>query len=480
MKSCFVISPIGEEGSETRKEADRVFNNIIRPATRRFRGELTVKRADHIASPGSITNEIIKMLRESEIVIADLTGWNPNVVYELAVRHFVNKPTILIISTKESRKPFDLQNERIVRYDTTDLETGTRSADALEAHIESCLSEDKDRVWSPSYLHELVKSRNEKSDASFMEAFRMAFAALQTEVGEVKETIGKMNTQAAAYSLEKLSPVQIAAISTKMEQAAGRARDVLQGLGDLAGRLETTTAEASRAIATASDRLISSLSFKTDHIGEEFAEIAQGIEDMLTDRLDRVIDAFSEKALVTVDMMVGRSQELTDSIVDTSSKIAEKIAASAEEINSTLQTSGQSLVLDLKLHGGEVASKVEQASSRITDAVVARTTKTNDALLRGVEQLVSAIMSRTDAMKDMLATRLAACEEVSGSMLRSIDKLNNRVGFDAASDQRLNSHVREVDRILSARVREVTDALGRVERVLGATPAKPTPSAGKP
>ena len=57
--------------------------------------------------------------------------------------------------------------------------------------------------------------------------------------------------------------------------------------GDLLERLERTSTETSRAIATASDRLTSSLNFKTDHVGEEFAEIAQGLEDMMTARLDR-------------------------------------------------------------------------------------------------------------------------------------------------------------------------------------------------
>ena len=82
--------------------------------------------------------------------------------------------------------------------------------------------------------------------------------------------------------------------------------------GGLLERLEHTSTETTRAISTASDRLTSSLSFKADHVGEEFAEIAQGLEDMLTSRLDRVTEGFSEKSLAIVDMMAGRSQELTD------------------------------------------------------------------------------------------------------------------------------------------------------------------------
>ena len=83
--------------------------------------------------------------------------------------------------------------------------------------------------------------------------------------------------------------------------------------GDLIERLESTSDETTRAIATASDRLTASLKFKTDHIGEEFSEIADGLEDMMTSRLDRVTEGFSEKSLAILDLMAVRSQELTDS-----------------------------------------------------------------------------------------------------------------------------------------------------------------------
>ena len=62
--------------------------------------------------------------------------------------------------------------------------------------------------------------------------------------------------------------------------------------GEMLDRLESTSDETSRAIALASERLSSSLDFKTNHIGEEFAEIATGLEDMMTSRLDRVTERF--------------------------------------------------------------------------------------------------------------------------------------------------------------------------------------------
>jgi hypothetical protein len=238
---------------------------------------------------------------------------------------------------------------------------------------------------------------------------------------------------------------------------------------DLLDRLETTSAETARAIATASDRLTSSLSFKTDHVSEEFAEIAQGLEDMLTARLDRVTDTFSEKALATVDMMVGRSQELTDlvsgrsqeladSIVETSSQIAEKIAASAEEVNSTLRTSGESLLLDLNLRGGEVASKLEQAGARITDALVSRSAKMTDSVRESAEQLVSVITSRSDAMKDVLTARLAAYEEMFN---HSGVELGERISRDSATlGNLITRHLSEFDRTVKTYGSELVERLG--------------------
>src|SRR5579862_6155794 len=56
--------------------------------------------------------------------------------------------------------------------------------------------------------------------------------------------------------------------------------------GDLLERLEATSSETTRAITRASDQLTAGLSFKTDHVGEDFAEIVSGLEEMMTARLE--------------------------------------------------------------------------------------------------------------------------------------------------------------------------------------------------
>lgn len=114
-KSCFVISPIGEENSEIRARADEVLEFILMPVVR-DQLHYDVKRSDMIANPGLITNQVIQHIANDDLVIADLTGHNPNVYYELAIRHAVRKPLVQLIHKGETL-PFDVKVMRTIQYD---------------------------------------------------------------------------------------------------------------------------------------------------------------------------------------------------------------------------------------------------------------------------------------------------------------------------------------------------------------------------
>lgn len=76
-------------------------------------------RADQIDDEGLITNQIIEHLLEDELVVADLSGLNPNVFYEIAVRHAARKPIVHLIANGEEI-PFDIANMRAVPYELGD------------------------------------------------------------------------------------------------------------------------------------------------------------------------------------------------------------------------------------------------------------------------------------------------------------------------------------------------------------------------
>lgn len=126
-KVCFVISPIGDEGSDIRKISDLTYEYIIRPVVEEFGYHLT--RADYIKEPGIITSQIIDQIVESPLVIADLSDNNPNVFYELAIRHIIQKPYIQMIRSGQ-KIPFDITGLRTIPFDI-DL----KSADSAKKEL---------------------------------------------------------------------------------------------------------------------------------------------------------------------------------------------------------------------------------------------------------------------------------------------------------------------------------------------------------
>ncbi len=116
-KVCFVIAPIGEPDTDIRRTSDQVFAEIISPAVKSL-GYNPVQ-ANHIPEPGIITNQVIQYIVGSPLVIADLTGRNPNVFYELAIRHAIRKPFLQLIK-KGEEIPFDVAGVRTIQFDIHD------------------------------------------------------------------------------------------------------------------------------------------------------------------------------------------------------------------------------------------------------------------------------------------------------------------------------------------------------------------------
>ncbi len=139
-KTCFFIAPIGEAGTQTREDSDRVLRRIVRPAVNPL--GFAAIRADEISTPGIITRQVLELVVGSPLVIADLTGHNPNVFYELAIRHAIRKPFVQIIRENDTI-PFDVAIARTVRYDF-DVDSAQDAIDEITRQIESLESDPSD------------------------------------------------------------------------------------------------------------------------------------------------------------------------------------------------------------------------------------------------------------------------------------------------------------------------------------------------
>ena len=130
LKTIFVITPI-EKLDVDGFDFTRLFlDEIVKPAAIDAGGFRTPIRADEVRAPGSITAKVVRDIVKADICIADLTGRNPNVMYEVGIAHAADRPVILL-QQETGGPPFDFTDERVIRY-------STRADEANQARRQLC------------------------------------------------------------------------------------------------------------------------------------------------------------------------------------------------------------------------------------------------------------------------------------------------------------------------------------------------------
>ena len=118
--TCFVIMPIGDQiignVTITKEQLREKYDYIIKNAILKALPGIEVIRADEELNPGSMSNDIFTKLMHSKYVIADITYPNPNVFYELGIRHAIKPGTILIREKVDFLVPFDISHLRHIEY----------------------------------------------------------------------------------------------------------------------------------------------------------------------------------------------------------------------------------------------------------------------------------------------------------------------------------------------------------------------------
>lgn len=175
LQDCFIICPIGGAGSDARKRADQLLNHVLVPVLKK-NGYKAV-RADQVPKVGLITSQIINLIIDSPLVIADLTGSNPNVFYELAIRHAIRKPYIQLIN-RGDKIPFDIGAVRTIEFDIGDLDSVEKAKMEIERQIKEFAKGHKpDSPISVASTAKLVQDNSELAEeiADRLSSFNMGY-----------------------------------------------------------------------------------------------------------------------------------------------------------------------------------------------------------------------------------------------------------------------------------------------------------------
>ena len=136
-KKCFFITPVGEDDSETRKNADGLIDNVLTDVLNGF--DMEIICSHRVNNSDTITDRIVENILTCELAIADLTGLNPNVKYELGVRHAIEKH-VICIAEKGTKLPFDTQDFRTIFY-TNEISSVGKLKNELKERIETIMKD---------------------------------------------------------------------------------------------------------------------------------------------------------------------------------------------------------------------------------------------------------------------------------------------------------------------------------------------------
>jgi tetratricopeptide (TPR) repeat protein len=168
---CFVIMPFGkkevvdDKGERRMVDFDPIYANVFEPAIREATlpegGALEPRRTDKDFFTGDISQEMFEYLEYSRIALADITGLNANVFYELGVRHRARQSGTAIFRQLVAKIPFDINQIKAFPYEY-EPEAQARESKKLITQI---LSESlrQNRIDSP-VQKALIVQRNQRPE----------------------------------------------------------------------------------------------------------------------------------------------------------------------------------------------------------------------------------------------------------------------------------------------------------------------------
>ena len=118
-------------------------------------------RADELFTTGSIVEQIWDQITKAALLLADLSGKNANVFYELGLAHAARKPVVFTSSNVED-VPFDLRHLRVIIYDIREPEWATRLRKSISDYLRNAIKEPDKSIPHPFRAFVLGKMEEEE------------------------------------------------------------------------------------------------------------------------------------------------------------------------------------------------------------------------------------------------------------------------------------------------------------------------------
>lgn len=170
LDTVFVIMPIKEEYNIILSTINEVCENL----------GIKSKRADNIFKQNTIIANILSGIAKSEIIIADITGGNPNVFYELGIAHTLKpRKSVIIISQDKNisqNTPFDIRHWSILHYNCN-------NQGAFKTNLKKRISECRNSIDNEEFLSHLLKSytfANQLINSFFEIAYKISVSNLDS------------------------------------------------------------------------------------------------------------------------------------------------------------------------------------------------------------------------------------------------------------------------------------------------------------
>lgn len=166
-KTCFVIMPFGpKEGLKgERVNFDKVYDQIIAPAVRD--AGITCLRSDKLISAGWIHRKMIGHVYRADVAVVDITFLNPNVFYELGVRHALRKSVTVLIKKTGTVVPFNIQGMNVIEYGLSE-----GAAQKARESITAAIRKGLDDREVDSLVHDVMKLQIRTQSPPLAEARR--------------------------------------------------------------------------------------------------------------------------------------------------------------------------------------------------------------------------------------------------------------------------------------------------------------------